>query len=302
MAIDFTCPHCGHQTSASEEYAGSSGPCANCGAMVTLPGEKSRFAESASTSKPAPAKRSGGMSTLFIVLGVLAAGGLVCCGGVALLLPAVETARESARRAQCDNNLKQIGIALHMYHEAHRSFPPAFITDENGKPMHSWRVLILPYMEQAGLHNQYDFDEPWDGPNNRQLMERCPSVFRCPSDPGDPSSTLYQVVVGPGTGWKANAGTKIQDITDGTSRSIAVFEADGPGRNWLDPTALTLDEVLPAAEKTPGREADPRHPHPGGRQIMFFDASTRFLSESIDPKVLRQLLLINDGEVINGGF
>src|SRR6476661_8060061 len=100
---------------------------------------------------------------------------------VALLLPAVQQAREAARRSQCKNNLKQIGLALHNYHDVNGCFPPAYIADENGKPMHSWRVLILPYLDQAALHTEYNFSEPWDGPNNSRLLARRPAVYACPS-------------------------------------------------------------------------------------------------------------------------
>ena len=102
---------------------------------------------------------------------------------VALLLPAVQQAREAARRTQCKNNLKQIGIALHSYHDVYKTFPPAYIPDEDGKPMHSWRVLILPFIEQQALYEQYDFNEPWDGPNNSQLANVVISVYQCPSSP-----------------------------------------------------------------------------------------------------------------------
>lgn len=86
-----------------------------------------------------------------------------------LALPAVGTAKPSVRRAGCLNNIKCITMALHEYAEDHGHFPPTFITDDTGKPMHSWRVLILPYLEESTLFAQYNFDEPWDGPNNSKL-------------------------------------------------------------------------------------------------------------------------------------
>ena len=103
---------------------------------------------------------------------MLALVGFLLCAGlpmIALLLPAVQSAREAARRAQCSNNLKQIGLAFHNYHDSYGCLPPAYIPDGNGQPMHSWRVLILPFVEQSPLYDQYDFDEPWNGPNNSKL-------------------------------------------------------------------------------------------------------------------------------------
>src|SRR5678816_1789236 len=98
---------------------------------------------------------------------------------IALLLPAVQSAREAARRSQCKNNLQQIGLALHNYHELCGSFPPAYFTDESGRPIHSWRVMILPQLDEMGLYSRYRWDEPWDGPNNSKLLSEMPAVYRC---------------------------------------------------------------------------------------------------------------------------
>jgi hypothetical protein len=107
-------------------------------------------------------------------------------------------------QSSCHNNLKQIAIALHNYHDTFGSLPPAYVADENGRPMHSWRVLLLPFIEHKALYDEYRFDEPWDGPHNRQLADYMPSVYRCPSDPGaNPRLPIssYLAVVGPETIW-----------------------------------------------------------------------------------------------------
>ncbi len=101
--------------------------------------------------------------------------------GTALLLPAVQAAREAARRAQCVNNLKQIGLALHNYHDTTNGFPAAAITSKDGKPLLSWRVAILPYIEQQELYNQFHLNEPWDSPHNKTLIARMPVAYNCPS-------------------------------------------------------------------------------------------------------------------------
>src|ERR1700676_3675353 len=102
---------------------------------------------------------------------------------IALLLPAVQAAREAARRAQCVNNLKQIGLAMHNYHSTYDCFPPAVTADDQGRPLLSWRVLILPYLEEAPLYAQFHLDEPWDSPHNLPLASKMPRVYTCPSDP-----------------------------------------------------------------------------------------------------------------------
>ena len=165
MPILFTCPHCGLQTNVADEFAGRSGPCAGCGKTITVPGP---FGEPGG----APANRSGGGATIVVVLAV-ALGVVLVCGGVlvALLLPAVQAAREAARRSQCTNNLKQIVLALHNYHDVYKCFPSAVLTDESGRPIRSWRVAILPFMEQQALYKQYDFNQPWDSPRNPRWEE-----------------------------------------------------------------------------------------------------------------------------------
>lgn len=115
---------------------------------------------------------------------------------VALLVPAVQQAREAARRTQCRNNLKQLGLALHHYHDAHRVFPPGFISQQgwlgaSNRNQFGWGVMVLPYLEQTNLYSRFNFDRPnWDESigigslmeNNRKLSATKLSVFRCASD------------------------------------------------------------------------------------------------------------------------
>ena len=101
---------------------------------------------------------------------------------------------------QCANNLKQIGLALHAYHERYGVLPPAYVADANGRPMHSWRVLLLPFLEQQSLYDWYDFREPWDGPHNIKLLNNTPSCYICPSRLSYPTTvTSYVAITGPGT-------------------------------------------------------------------------------------------------------
>ena len=118
---------------------------------------------------------------------------------VTLLLPAVQAAREAARRTQCINNLKQIQLAILNYESANGHMPPAYTVDENGNPMHSWRVLILPYMEEVGVYDRYDLSEPWDSPANLALTQSyIPPQYQCPSNaPGMSTNTDYLAVEGP---------------------------------------------------------------------------------------------------------
>ena len=101
---------------------------------------------------------------------------------IALFVPPHRSAREAARRGQCTNNLKQLSLALQCYHEATGSFPPAAITDKNGKPLLSWRVALLPFIDTGSPYWKFHLDEPWDSPHNLAVVEQMPAIYHCPSD------------------------------------------------------------------------------------------------------------------------
>jgi len=210
----------------------------------------------------------------------------------ALLLPAVQAAREAARRSQCANNLKQIGLALLNYENAHKSFPPAYSVDKNGKPLLSWRVLILPYLEQNPLYQQFHLDEPWDSEHNKKLIDVTVMCYRCPSGLPLPGKTTYLTVRGKDTIFPAGEkGIDIAAIRDGTSNTILVVEAgDQSAVEWTKPDDFTPDEKNP----TKGLLGH----HPGGFNVVMADCSVHFLSAGIDPNVLRALSTRNGGEVI----
>jgi hypothetical protein len=163
-------------------------------------------------------------------LGIVCAVSILCACLIAMLLPAVQSHRTHARRSVCKSNLKQIGLALHNYHDIYGSFPPAYIADENGKPMHSWRVLILPFIDLPQLYEEYSFDEPWDGPNNSKLASKMPPTYACPSSAthrgGRGESTSYMAVVGPHTSWPGATGRKFDEFPDGLSNTILVVESN----------------------------------------------------------------------------
>jgi prepilin-type processing-associated H-X9-DG protein len=260
---------------------------------VPFPGNKPEF-------MPAPPSKSGagtGATIAIVAIGLC----VFCFGGggilVALLLPAVQAAREAARRMQCSNNMKQIGIALHNYHDTYKTFPSVFIPDADGKPMHSWRVALLPFVGRQDIFQQYDFNKPWDSPENQALSGLKVHAYSCPSDPQHEMSTTtsYMAVAGTGLGFEDGKFVNMADLTDGTSNTILVVEVKGSTVNWLEPTDLTLDEFI-ARLNTP-----PPGGHPGGINVLFADGSVRFISQSIQPEVLKSLMTRSGGEKVNIG-
>ncbi len=216
---------------------------------------------------------------------------------IALLLPAVQQAREAARMAQCRNNLKQIGLAMHNYHETYNAFPPAFTVDEQGKPLHSWRVLLLPFLDQQHLAQQIDLTQPWDSPRNAPFHSQMPATFACPSAAQPNSSVTHYVgVVGSNNCvLSTDRPTRIRDIVDGTANTIMVGETQ-TGIAWMEPRDLAIESLV--------RFGDPSGlsgAHIGGAaHVLITDGSVRRImgNANVSPQALST---INGGEPI-GNF
>ena len=215
---------------------------------------------------------------------------------VALLLPAVQQAREAARRTQAKNNLKQIGLAMHVHHDAAGSFPPRVTAAKNGKPGLSWRVKILPYIDQKALYDQFHLDEPWDSEHNKTLIARMPVVYATPGDDAQAKAgrTQYLVLNTPGSLFQGEDGPKISSITDGTSNTIMVVEARADQAVvWTKPDDLDIDLDNPLSGLESARV--------GGFHALLADGSVRFISNQIDLKTLKALFTRAGNETI-GGF
>ena len=273
----------------------------HCGQTITVPAASAGSAPFG--AYPPPPKRGLGVGMTILIALAAAVPVLVVCGGIliALLLPAVQAAREAARRAQCSNQLKQIGLAMHNYYQAHGTFPPAFIPDENGNPKHSWRVLILPYLDAGAVYAQYRFDEPWDSPNNKALATQMPKLFQCPSETVQtPGKTSYAMLVGPHAFSDGPHGRKYTEIRDGTSNTIMIVEASSAGINWLDPRDLNTEDMgfspgtVGPAEGIFGI-TEISSCHPNTANVLFVDGSVKSISSTIDPKKLEDMITIDGG-------
>ncbi len=226
---------------------------------------------------------------------------------IGLAFPAVGTyPPPSVGGRICSENLKRIGIALQNYHGRYGSFPPACVTGDDGRPKHSWRVLILPFLGEQALYDAYDFREPWNGPRNRQLAARMPAVFRCPGEdretcrrPGD--RTRYLAVVGPHAAWLGSAGRRASDFVDRPSETVLVLEAGVPGVIWLEPCDLTDDQALHLLgayhpEVAGGHQGEEFfYTQFIGRYGLTADGSTLLLGYGVPEATATALLQIDDG-------
>ena len=228
---------------------------------------------------------------------ILAVVGVISC----LLIPAPQYAPEAGRRDLCANNLKQIGLGLWNYHDVYGCFPPAYVSDANGKPMHTWRVLILPFVAEQALYDRYDFNEPWDGPKNSLLAKQMPAVFRCPRNAANRrTNSDYVAIVGPETIWQPDQGTTFAEIKDGSSNTIAVIEAAGLGVNWMEPRDLPFAAVDKGINPKHGSGISSHHP--GAVIAMFADGHTQTIQENISLGTLKALFTKAGGEQIDEDY
>ena len=213
---------------------------------------------------------------------------------IALMLPAISQSPEAARRKQCRSNLSRIAQAMRNYHDTYGSFPPAVTYSADGKPMHSWRVLLLPFLGEGGLSARYNRNEPWDSPANSQLLSRMPKVYACPSSPPELGVTHYAVPVGPRTMFPPERGVAAREITDGTSATLMVIETFGTSLNWMAPVDMTVSAGVPGAQPVAFSSL-----HTGGFHVSLADGSVRYLSYDVaTPQVLDAMLSRDGGEAV----
>ena len=244
---------------------------------------------------------------------------------VALLLPAVQAAREAGRRAACMNNLHQIALGLQDYHSAQASFPPGCIEpaflNAKGRQF-AWSALLLPYIEQEPLYATINFSQPCYAAANAAAAATVVGTYFCPST-SRPSplvqgraATDYSGLYGENilphpSDWVAENGMmvynrafRIRDVTDGTSNTLIVAENSRfpvlAGDQWINGLNImdadyTINYIPPDQRLW---EHDIRSEHPTGADAALCDGSARFLSEAIDVKTLKAILTRCGGEVV----
>jgi hypothetical protein len=201
--------------------------------------------------------------------------------------------RLAAAKTKSTNNLKQIALAMHVNHDFKMALPTRATFDKNGKPLLSWRVQILPFIEQVELYQKFKLDEPWDSPDNKKLIGQMPKIYRSPlSKLNKDGKTTYLAITGKGSMFDGTKGIRFTDVTDGTSNTIMLVEAnDKKAITWTEPEDFPIDTKEPLAGLV--------NPELKGFLTAFGDGSVHFLHASIRPATLQALFTRNGGEIVD---
>jgi prepilin-type processing-associated H-X9-DG protein len=222
-----------------------------------------------------------------------------------VFLPAVKLARESATRTTCRFTLKTLGIAMHNYVEGHDGTFPDTVSGASGEPQQSWRISLLPLLDQPKLRSAYSSSVAWDAPSNLPVGRARLHSFICsannfPTDDSGRYFTAFAAMTGPSTVFPNQHGIRLAEATDGTSHTILIGECSGLNIVWTEPRDIDISNQK-IGINLPGDR--PRFSssilssyHRGGAYVALADGSVRFLSEKIDPKVLQALTTATGGE------
>lgn len=184
-------------------------------------------------------------------------------------------------------------MAVANYHDAYDRYPPAVTYDAAGRPSHSWRILVLPFLEQRELFQAYSFDEPWNGPNNSKLATRMPQLFAFAGtyESGKSTSTNFVAITGAETSWPPGSGMMHSDIGDGPSNTIQFAEYNGPAIHWMSPEDLefaTMSFVLGDPAGIDSQYLEPA--------VATANGAVKRLSAEISPEELRAMCTANGKE------
>jgi hypothetical protein len=238
-------------------------------------------------------------AVLLIVSAGVAALALTVLALVTFAFPGVSAIRSAGDQATCARNLRRIGEALQAYHDDHGTFPAAYVADDRGKPMHSWRVLILPYLGEEGLYKRYNFQQPWDSPHNLTLTYQMPDVFACPADRDAKlmGETNYMVVIGRKTAFPSAYPHSLSDISDDLGTTLLVTETRAAGITWLQPKDLDAARIQYSVDTSFEREIGSHHAK--GVYALMADGDVKFIHNNTPEEYVRALTTIAGGEEIS---
>lgn len=298
MPFLFTCPECHTKTQVEDRYSGLAGQCVTCGTNIQIP----TFAASASPIADSPAPpRAGGrwvgwaaasLVTLLIVGSLLFAA--IRFGGRTM-----STLANSREQTASIRNLEKVAAALNSYAADQGTYPPPFTVDSQNRKLHSWRVLLLPYLGEEDLYNEFDLNLAWDHPVNQTIATyQMPSVYQHPSGmtAGRFNQCAYYYVVGNETLFPSRGPLGPDDILDDPAQTILVTEGS-PKMNtmsWIEPVELDFSQMQGRIGNAMGSEAGGWID--GGVAFVTADGRGHFLADTTEPATFRALITPRGGE------
>lgn len=206
------------------------------------------------------------------------------------VLPMRRSAREPARRSLCLNRMRLIASALLQYELVHGTLPPAYTVDAEGHRLHSWRALILPFVEEETLYESIDLTKPWDDPVNAKARETLLEIYECPSALPKPGTTTYLAVAGEHCVFRGAEPRELDEVTDGPAQTIAVVDVpEDDAVHWMSPEDIDVDALATY-------DAETKSQHGSVRLAAFLDGHVQPLPKEIDGAVVRALATIDGGE------
>ena len=302
MPFQFTCPYCFNKTLVLESLAGQKGPCVSCGKLVTVPEPPSKQPEAAAPigSIHVPTSQLRQRSEFRLL--AMRAGGLAI--GVMLFSfimlygfwPTFKGIKERRDAINCMSNLQRIALALNAYANDHGTYPTPTVMDAAGKPLYSWRVLLLPYLDEASLYSRFKLDEPWNSAHNAQLVPMCPALYISPASSGNVSQANYVLITGPGTIFPSTGPLKPTQISDGLSQTLLVVETNNMINEWskpfdIDIAKLNLSIGASGTHKIGGT-------HSEGATAAFADGQPAWLSVDLPSTIVDSAITPKGNESI----
>jgi type II secretory pathway pseudopilin PulG len=303
VAFDFTCPYCHLKTRIDDRFAGRAGPCAGCGKEVEIPNRGST--QTATAHNPiqthADARRERSRAKLKILLIRLGIGCIAAMiiGIVSLILirPAIDRAIQLQKQTLCLSNLQQIARALDTYYDEHGSYPTPTVVNARGKPLYSWRVLILPQLGYQSLYDQFALDQTWDSPGNFALTSSMPRVFASPGsvDAITLHETNYVLLVGTGTLFPSSGPLDPDKISDDPSETILLCETGNAGNYWTEPRDINAGSGVSLGNR-PMQSIGGNHA--GSANAITVDGTPLRLPSTLSQALLDAMISPNGNESI----
>jgi hypothetical protein len=293
MPYLFTCPHCQTKTEVEDRYSGQTGQCVTCGGQIQLPQFSGTF-----SSATASAKATGPIR--WIVAAVVVVILLACFVFAAIRFGggAVNRLTANRERSLSIKNLEKIAKALNAYAADHGSYPPPASRDANNVKLHSWRVMILPYLGEEALYNDFRLDVPWSDPDNMSVATNMPAVYRHPdgNSSGLYLESAYYLIVGPGTLFPAAGPLGPERIVDDPSQTILLIEGTPlvPSGMWTEPIDLEFAKMSGQIGSNPG--IDPGGLFEDGAAMATVDGRGHFVPDSMMSSTFRALVTPSGGE------